>query len=159
MRELIQRRWAKYYRKEIIIGHGETTPYLTRYILGKFRFHIFHRGDIDPDPHDHPFDFKTFPFTSYVEAVYNTTTGATYITVVRAFRWHSRKAEHCHRVLGRWNGQDEYSGHDGPQIAEGKPIYTLVITGPRTRDWGFWRKRVWIPWKRYVSGNFKTWTD
>jgi hypothetical protein len=45
------------------------TPYMTRIWIGRLRLHIFHRGDQDPDCHDHPWDFWTFPFTSYVEEV------------------------------------------------------------------------------------------
>ena len=46
-----------------------STPYMTRIWIGRLRLHIFHRGDQDPDCHDHPWDFWTFPFTSYVEEV------------------------------------------------------------------------------------------
>ena len=45
------------------------TPYMTRWWIGRLRLHIFHRGDQDPDCHDHPWDFWTFPFTAYVEEV------------------------------------------------------------------------------------------
>ncbi len=45
------------------------TPYMTRAWLKQLRLHIFHRGDADPDCHDHPWDFWTFPLTSYVEEV------------------------------------------------------------------------------------------
>jgi hypothetical protein len=45
------------------------TVYMTRIWMGPLRFHIFHRGDQDPDCHDHPWDFWTFPLVSYVEEV------------------------------------------------------------------------------------------
>lgn len=50
-------------------SEGETTPYLTRVVLGRLRLHIFWRGDADPDPHDHPWGFWTFPLTPYSEEV------------------------------------------------------------------------------------------
>lgn len=48
---------------------GKETIYMTRAWLGRLRFHIFHRGDQDPDCHDHPWGFWTFPLRSYVEEV------------------------------------------------------------------------------------------
>lgn len=45
------------------------TPYMTRAWFGRLRFHLFHRGDADPDCHDHPWGFWTFPLRSYVEEV------------------------------------------------------------------------------------------
>lgn len=50
-----------------IIHDGE--PYMTRFWFWRFRIHRFHRGDKDQDCHDHPWDFWTFPLTSYVEEV------------------------------------------------------------------------------------------
>ncbi len=88
-------------------------PYMTRIWIGRLRLHIFHRGDLDPDPHDHPWEFWTFPLTPYVEAVTkwepgepNTMQGG-FVTrrqVVQPWRWSYRPAEHCHRVLGRYSG-------------------------------------------------------
>lgn len=48
---------------------GKRTIYMTRFWLGRLRFHLFHRGDADPDCHDHPWAFWTFPLRSYVEEV------------------------------------------------------------------------------------------
>jgi hypothetical protein len=158
------------YGKSTIRGSGDDydTEYMTRIWLGRLRFHIFHRGDADPDCHDHPWDFWTFPLTSYVEEVLNPSIAAvvstndssiscptpTQITrnqVVRAFRPHYRPAEHAHRVLGRWSGEDPC----GPRPIKDGKIYTLVW---RSRDrldgrWGFfvhsgfqWCK---FHWKRY----------
>jgi len=45
------------------------TPYMTRAWFGRLRLHVFHRGDADPDCHDHPWGFWTFPLRSYVEEV------------------------------------------------------------------------------------------
>ena len=48
---------------------GKETVYMTRVWFGRLRFHIFFRGDQDPDCHDHPWGFWTFPLRSYVEEV------------------------------------------------------------------------------------------
>jgi len=93
------------------------TPYMTRVWIGRLRLHVFHRGDNDPDHHDHPWDFWTFPLTSYVEEVaVPDIKGLSYMEalfcgperyklhrqIVRAFRLSYRPAIHCHRVLGRF---------------------------------------------------------
>jgi hypothetical protein len=44
-------------------------PYLTRFRIGRLCLHIFWRGDNDPDCHDHPWGFWTFPLHAYVEEV------------------------------------------------------------------------------------------
>ena len=98
------------------------------------RLHKFWRGDDLRAPHDHPFDFWTFPLTSYVEDVYELACGpqgsgqwewAITRRVVKAFRWHCRPAEFRHIVIGRADGST-------------KPFYTLCIARFRHRRWGFW---------------------
>lgn len=96
--------------------------YMTRLWFGRLRLHVFHRGDTDQDPHDHPWSFVTFPFTSYVEEVTTkrpVRVEADWIelceegtlgyecqrVVVRAWRFHYRPATHCHRVLGVYSGK------------------------------------------------------
>lgn len=155
--------------------HGEhSTPYLTRAWIGRLRLHIFHRGDADPDPHDHPWDFWTFPLTSYVEeetfrtSFYLDLNGQgdePYVVernVVKAFRLHYRPATYCHRVLGRWTGQ-YFERHSPPLISVptwrlGK-IVTIVWRGKGSRKWGFLRNRdgnwCWTPWREYVFGGGK----
>lgn len=99
------------------------TPYMTRIWFWRFRCHIFHHPDTDPDPHDHPFNFVTFPLTSYVEEVTERSTPfpapiietpdgprfqpIEYVRreqIVPAFRLSYRPATHCHRVLGAYAG-------------------------------------------------------
>lgn len=116
------------------------TPYLTRVSLGPLRLHIFHRGDNDPDFHDHQMDFWTFPLTSYLEDVFYPKTGLIEYHLVKAFRLHYRPAEHAHRIEGRF-------GKTGP-------IVTLCWFRPKRRSWGFWIKanKAWVPWRAYVFG-------
>lgn len=150
-----------------IIHEGE--PYMTRYWFWRFRVHVFHRGDKDMDCHDHPWDFWTFPLTSYVEEVLHEQRQAylaknsppppkffrTY-QVVRAWRLHKRPAEHCHRVLGAlaphydWDIPPQYHVDARP----GRKIVTLVYQAGVRRSWGFWKERAsrwcWEPWRKYV---------
>lgn len=173
----------RFFGWHTICGDEGGTPYMTRIWIGRLRLHVFHRGDADPDCHDHPWDFWTLPLTPYVEEVaepglarnvQNTRLAAVgdapimTVRVVRAFRLHFRPAEHCHRVLGRYRGWDRgvkawaeaapdlYSFEP---IAEAGRIVTLVWRGGRRRKWGFLKHRdgrwCWSPWREYVFGGGK----
>lgn len=118
---------------------GGDAPYMTRAWIGKLRLHVFHRGDGDPDCHDHPWDFWTFPLTTYREEV-RRPNGRKEVRIVRAGRPHFRPAEFAHRVIDRVLGRGK--------------IVTIVWRSGKGRDWGFWRDRphetCWVPWRRYV---------
>lgn len=155
------------------------TPYMTRIWFGRLRLHIFHRPDNDPDPHDHPWGFWTFPFTSYVEEViepedvfvaYNVNppelrpliagrTETRYhrkVQVVHAFQWHYRPATHTHRVIGKLVREHP---NGGIQYTDKERIYTLVWREPESRSWGFLKNRFgkwcWIGHKEYIFNGGK----
>jgi len=142
----------KLIQKQVVYGkEGEhETPYLTRWKIGRLRFHIFHRGDADPDLHDHPWRFWTFPLTPYVE---QTQKG---YQVVDAFRLHFRPASHAHRVVARVTTDGGPCSKYVTPVLSDKPIYTIVWVGKKERDWGFHvegrRGTRWIPWREYIFG-------
>lgn len=121
---------------------GAQSAYQTRAIAGHFRIHIFWRGDRDPDMHDHPADFWTFPLVSYVEE-FRRSDGGDAFRVVRAFRLHRRRAEFAHRVLGAWTG--EWFTTDD------RPVVTIGWWGKKRRGWGFHTPAGFVPWRDYVS--------
>ena len=94
----------------------------------ELRVHVFYRGDEDEDPHDHPWDFWTFPLTSYEEEVWLPTETHGVFTykkqTVKAFRWHYRPATYLHRVVP-WEGS--------------RKIVTLIVASAPFRQWGFWK--------------------
>lgn len=157
------------------------TPYMTRIWIGRLRLHIFHRGDADPDCHDHPWDFWTFPLTPYVEEVAlparDTYAAGELIPAQRYYlhrrlvpslRWSYRPAEYAHRVLGRYDGAGTAlvaswpfvvgSGRVPPLFKAGK-VVTIVWQGRARRKWGFLKNRdgkwCWTPWREYVFGGGK----
>lgn len=160
--------------------NGVEIAYMTRVWIGRLRLHIFHRGDRDQDCHDHPWDFITFPLTSYVEEVLkehkveanpNGKSAPTFfrtVQITKRFRFHYRPAEHAHRVLGAWSGHRFYAGgivradgttaksflSDSPTVTPGKKIVTLVWATKVRRPWGFWKSTAhrwcWEPWRKYV---------
>jgi hypothetical protein len=51
-----------------------------------------------------------------------------------------RAAEHRHRVVLRKH-------RDGNPI----PCWTLILTGPKQREWGFWCPQGFVVWTRFVD--------
>lgn len=174
---------TKLFNYTLIYGtYGDhDTPYMTRIRLGRLRLHIFHRGDADPDCHDHPWSFWTFPLRrgGYIEEyIYTVPAGEVFwwkhkkhtagekiirTQLVPGWTWSYREATHTHRVLypARLRG----GGHTMSMIEPARnkwanwPIVTLVWVGKSKRDWGFLRNRdgkwCWTPWKEYVFGGGK----
>jgi hypothetical protein len=159
----------------------DKSPYMTRLWFGRLRFHIFHRGDGD-SPHDHPWDFKTYPLTSYVEEVFYEVGPEpilrSVMRVVPAGRPSWRKAEFRHRVVGRYAGYVVKEGNQmdaTPDVAnvlwltgwrpahDSRKIYTIVWRGRERRDWGFWIKAAgkwcWQAWKDVKANGFKNHCD
>lgn len=128
------------------------TPYQTRAIAGRLRIHIFWRGDRDPDIHDHPADFWTFPLVSYVEEIaHPRSRGHTEYRVVRAFRLHRRRAEFAHRVLGAWAGGWSGWGLRFAYVDDLRPVVTIGWWGKERREWGFHTPSGWVHGKTYVN--------
>jgi len=144
-------RWPRKLICREVIGPA-ADPYLTRYVFGAFAIHVFHRPDSDENCHDHPRDFWTFPLVDYAEHVFDPETGETTVNVVSRYRWHFRKAEYAHRVLGacRWS----FNPGSGALrlLRVNRKIITLVRRGKLRRPWGFWVKRVWVEWREYFRG-------
>lgn len=61
----------------------------------------------------------------------------------RSIRW--RGALAAHRIELATDGPD-WKGHPVERQA-----WTLFITGPVERKWGFWCKRGWVPYDEYVA--------
>ncbi|MBM4205175.1 MAG: hypothetical protein FJ194_13660 [Gammaproteobacteria bacterium] len=108
------------FTHDIIYNDGR--PYLERWVLwfgGTLRLHRFFASDEDRAAHDHPWWFVTLPLTGYGE--YLRRGDVEQYREVRAWRLHFRTAMFRHRVeLLRF------------------PTWTLVLTGRKSREWGFW---------------------
>lgn len=139
-------RWLRW---ESIDGDGACEPYMYRLTLLKLPggrrlyLHHFVGDDWSRDPHDHPKTFVSIGLLgSYVEDVfYPCGSGIGFklskISVVWNAPWFRRfPARHIHRIRARETGG----------------AWTLVYTGPITRDWGFWFKhRFWIEFREYLD--------
>lgn len=143
-----------------IVRGPEGRRYLTRIKLffrtpwGQPYLHVFHEPDPGFAPHDHSYDFITFPLgVGYTEAVldhvdkFEACYGGifhrdrgTRLVPVHPWRVARRPAEHTHRVIA----------------AERWPFLTLFWQGPQRRKWGHWCSdggmiRRFVYWKNYIS--------
>ncbi|QDP44170.1 hypothetical protein SEA_JUJU_54 [Gordonia phage JuJu] len=130
-----------------VIG-GPDNPYLRRWYLIprnpliNVYLHQFLRSDDDRALHDHPWWFVSLILRGgYYE---HTKTGV---------RWRGapslayRAATHRHRV--ELPGGPEGSGRENDE----QPAWTVIVTGRRTRSWGFWCKRL-VPWSDTARGAY-----
>lgn len=138
--------------------------FMDRYAIGRLWVHIFRRADKDVFYHDHEWDFYTFPLKSYVEEVLvvadkdlwyenkRVLKGERYVRhdIVRAWRWHKRKAEHAHRIVAtyhmrRWpeSGYRPIYWNMIPSAwdkSSNWPVITICWKGKPRRNWGAWQK-------------------
>lgn len=122
-----------------IIG-GSEDPYLLRwYFIPRNRFfnvyvHRFLRSDDDRALHDHPWvNMSVLLEGRYVE--HTIRAGGIEVRCARtAGSIVLRRARHAHRI----------------ELDDG-PCWTLFITGPRVRVWGFHCPHRWVPWQEFVD--------
>ena len=105
--------------------------------------HEIHRPDADPHEHNHPWKwFLSIVLRGgYVESrnsdppikVPGGWLANTQLHVVRRFNWKTNKD--FHRIA----------------CLLGTSVWTIVITGPRVQEWGFYTQGGVVPWKKYLG--------
>lgn len=154
------REWIVPERKPDQIIGGHEDPYMLRWFivprnpLLNIYLHQFRRSDDDRALHDHPWWSLSLMLSGEL--------GERYITpfwrplcdahpellayphnvmeesrVLRAGQWVFRRGKFAHRLIVR----NEFGA------------WTLFITGPRYRQWGFLCPRGWRHWKKFVDPN------
>ena len=134
---------------DFIIG-GADRPYLLRWwliprnVLFNAYLHNFMRSDDDRAHHDHPwlFNFSWHLRDGYIE--HTISSGGVTVKV--------------HRKAGDWKFRWGPAPHRVELLPDGNggelPCWTLFITGPRVREWGFYcGERGWIHWKRFTAAD------
>ena len=128
---------------DFLIG-GSADPYMRRWwIIPRNRLfnvylHHFLRSDDDRALHDHPWiNLSVLLEGSYVEHTISDG-GINKRTTRRAGQVKVRHPKAAHRI----------------ELAHG-PCWTLFITGPRVRDWGFHCPKGWVPWQAFVKSGLK----
>ena len=134
--------WAKGRKPNMVIG-GMERPYLLRWFLiprnpiFNVYVHCFLRSDDDRALHDHPWvNLSILLSGEYVE----------HQIAAGGINTRSR------RVAGDWYFRP--SGKIAHRVEIDKPCWSLFITGPRYRTWGFHcPEQGWIPWQRFTSAD------
>ncbi|WP_291295838.1 hypothetical protein [Elioraea sp.] len=126
---------------DFVIG-GEENPYLLRWwVIPRNRwfnvyFHHFRRSDDDRALHDHPWWSISVILhgPGYREHLADGSAPWRRCGAVIA-----RGATAAHRV--------ELLLDEGFEL----PVWTLFITGPRVREWGFWCPQGWRHWREFTD--------
>lgn len=123
---------------DICIG-GEQDPYMRRwYVIPRNRFfniylHNIVRSDEDRALHDHPW----WSLSLCLRGGMLELDAANKLPVpIVAGEWRLRSANYAHRLV----------------VDSDDDCWTLFITGPRLRDWGFHCPRGWVRWQDFTAG-------
>jgi len=146
--------WIKYLlaREPGMVIGGLDNPYMLRYYLVprnpylNVYLHKFLRSDDDRALHDHPWWFLSVMLK-----------GGYWEHRKGKAKWREspsvaiRKADTAHRVeLDYEYIYDDYHRNLGSRE---KPYWTLIFTGPKIREWGFYCPQGWRHWHEFVLKN------
>lgn len=124
MREHLRLRFGPF---ELIVdsrGSGVLDRWVLRCPLGSVRVHHILKSDVDRDFHDHRFDWLGLILRrGYIEHSPNAPPRVyRFLSLVR------HRAEDVHRLELPWG-----------------PAWTISLTGPQRRMWGFHTAQGWVP--------------
>lgn len=154
---------AQHRLPDFVVG-GHDNPYLLRWwLIPRNRvfnvyLHKFLRDDDDRALHDHPWFWCSIVLRGeYME--HTIRAGGIARRMLRgvgsvriASPWRAHRIE----LWPWWLGPDDVemppSGADHPDGNLRAPCWTLFLTGPRLRNWGFHcRERGWVPWQEFTA--------
>ncbi|HOU64470.1 MAG TPA: hypothetical protein PK861_00360 [Thermomonas sp.] len=144
---------------DFVIG-GQERPYLRRwFVIPRNRFfnvylHQFLRSDDDRALHDHPWLFNASWLLRGAYREHTIKAGGLSVRTLRqagAFKFRWGAAPHRVELL-------TVADYVTTQPENLTPLrcWTIFITGPRVRQWGFYcMERGWIHWERFTAPNDK----
>lgn len=146
---------TRLFKLEEINGHERCPSYMYRWTLFQPRrpawlkgfgvyVHKFVGDDWTRDMHDHPKRFISIGLAGrYIEVTplglvpATDQSGAFERRTLYSAPWiRTFPATHIHRI---------------ELLPDRRPCWTLVIVLKTVREWGFWPKGVWMPWRKYVA--------
>lgn len=142
--------------RRIDVG-GSEDPYMVRWHLiprNKWMnvyLHQFLRDDDDRALHDHPWWFVSFLIWGRYDELLSDDGSKVIYRNAPSIAY--RPAEFKHRVvLPRIITGVDFDGSSVGVVREiRKPAWTIIITGPKRRTWGFWCPKGFVPWFRFVE--------
>jgi hypothetical protein len=135
---------------DVVIGTDDD-PYLRRWHviprnpIFNVYLHEFVRSDDDRALHDHPWWSVSHTLFGYYR---EWTFALPKLGQRGGFRRKDRRA-------GGWVFRSSRLAHR-IELPHGRACWTLFITGPKLRDWGFHCPRGWVPWQIFTSDNGRT---
>lgn len=108
--------------------------WIFRHPWGTVRVHHILRSDADRHLHDHPFDFTSILLTHGYEET----------------RFYDPKV--LESKVGRWWPRWSIvrkRAEDAHLLRLDRPVWTLVFSGPKRREWGFHTERGWVHHRDY----------
>jgi hypothetical protein len=153
-------RWAQARQPDFVIG-GAERPYLRRHwLLPRNRLfniyvHEFLRSDDDRALHDHPWLFNASWLIAGEYIEHTIAAGGVHVRTHRkagAFKFRWGPAPHRLELISPLKAL----GDDIVPVGAPRPCWTVFITGPRVRTWGFHcPEQGWIDWKRFTAADDK----
>lgn len=137
-------KWAIWKRMTIPCQNkkGEAVPYLARLRIVQTPWfgvylHDIYEPDGDRHPHDHPWTFWSFILRGGYTERFHPYPHVHPNLCVREQSWkrfsiHKMKRDTAHRIVDAAPG-----------------LKTLIITGPRRGNWGFYTEQGWMQWQEY----------
>lgn len=130
---------AKRRPPDFIIGDDPADPYLRRWwVIPRNRWfniylHQFLKNDDDRALHDHPWVSLSIAIDGHMIEVYRHRSGVDAYRQVARGAIIFRRPRFAHRMLVK------------------NPAWTLFITGPVVREWGFLCPGGWTHWRQFTS--------
>jgi hypothetical protein len=155
-------RRAQHRLPDFVVG-GHADPYLKcwwlipRNPLCNVYLHQFLRSDDDRALHDHPWFWCSIVLRGdYIE--HTISAGGIHRNRMRApgsVRIASPWLAHRVELFPWWLGAlDVEQPRNAADMTEPAPCWTLFITGPRLRNWGFHcPERGWVPWQQFTAAD------
>lgn len=122
-----------------VIKNHKGEPYLVRLTLFtcpwfSIKLHVILRDDDDRALHDHPWPFVTIIMVNGYYEETKLSGGTSRVRYRAPWTIHYRKAQYTHRV----------------ELTDpSRPAVTFVITGRKTRKWGFHCPEGWTYWRDF----------
>ncbi len=135
---------------DFVIG-GAERPYMLRWwVLPRNRFfnvylHKFLRSDDDRAHHDHPWAFNASILLRGRYLEHTTRHGLPWCDERRAGDWKFRWGAAAHRI------ELLPAPYDWSSLNALAPCWTVFITGPKVREWGFLCERGWVHWRDFTA--------
>jgi hypothetical protein len=158
LKSVLKRMVRPFWREADFYIGGKENPYLLRWwVIPRNRFfniylHKFLRDDDDRALHDHPWASCSIILKGgYIEYQPDKT------FLRKCGRIYFRHATQAHRIelyrdvwcygCGCWH---RHFGHTYPGVRI-RPAWSLFITGPKIREWGFHCPKGWIHWTQFCD--------